>query len=306
MPKVSVIINCYNGEKFLQETLDSLKKQSYQDFEIVFWDNCSSDGTATIAKNYGQKMNYYRGDEVVSLGKARNFALEKVRGEYIAFLDADDLWEPSKLKQQVEIMESNTEIGLVCTNFVELNMLSGKRINVYSKQSGYLEFNDFIIHYNYSLSSFLIRVDAIRALNHFFDERLRYAEEFELFARIALKWKIFYLSDPLITYRIHKSMSSIQLLPIKAKEYNICIESLKKEEPEFSNRYPDVEEGLCFFRDFSDAKFNTSIGNNKNVRKLMRPYILRNHRALLFYLNACLPSVISMKVYDRVYQIKGF
>ena len=102
-PKVSVVMNCFNSERYLREAIDSVFAQTYSDWEIVFWDNASTDNSARIAKSYGPRLKYYRGDENVSLGEARNYALGKARGEYIAFLDCDDLWAPDKLQKQIPL-----------------------------------------------------------------------------------------------------------------------------------------------------------------------------------------------------------
>ena len=75
MEKVSIIINCLNGEEYLGQTLTCLKKQSFQDFEIIFWDNGSTDATEKIAKKFDKRLKYYRGEETIQLGAARNMSI---------------------------------------------------------------------------------------------------------------------------------------------------------------------------------------------------------------------------------------
>ena len=101
---VSVIMNCYNGEKYLREAIDSVYSQTYKDWEIIFWDNASTDRSAEIAKSYNSKLKYFRGEKTIPLGAARNKALEKCSGDYVAFLDCDDLWMEDRLKKQMELM----------------------------------------------------------------------------------------------------------------------------------------------------------------------------------------------------------
>ena len=72
---VSVIINCYNGQKYLAEAIDSVFSQTYKDWEIIFWDNCSTDDSAKIAKSYGEKLKYYCSNTNTTLGEARNKAI---------------------------------------------------------------------------------------------------------------------------------------------------------------------------------------------------------------------------------------
>jgi len=113
VPTVSVIMNCYNGEQYLKEALDTIYAQTYQDWEIIFWDNASTDSSAEIARSYGDKLKYFRGEKTVPLFAARNYALKEARGEFIAILDCDDLWLPTKLEEQVPLLEKDEKVGLV-------------------------------------------------------------------------------------------------------------------------------------------------------------------------------------------------
>lgn len=116
-PLVSVIMNCLNGEKYLREALDSVLNQSYQNFEIIFWDNLSTDSSKKIFHEYKDKrFKYFLGEKYSKLYEARNYAISKSSGEYIAFLDVDDLWGVDKLKRQIEGFK-NPKVGIVCSNY---------------------------------------------------------------------------------------------------------------------------------------------------------------------------------------------
>lgn len=305
MSKVSVIINCFNGAEYLKETLDSLKSQTYQDFEIIFWDNCSTDNTQEIAKKYGSQLKYFRGERTVPLGEARNLALSKVQGDYIAFLDADDLWEVDKLRLQVNELDNNPEVGMVCSNFQLLNMMTGE-ISISDKVAiqKELSFSEFVSKYNYSLSSFLIRKKCFDNLEYLFNPSLKYVEEFELFLRIAYAWKIKYLSEVLVTYRIHNSMNSMKLIDEKFDEYNIVLNTIKKLDNEIEDKYPEVIKWISFLRDYSGAKSVIRKGNNKLVRELMKPYLNYNFRAKCFYFLALMPSITTKKIVSILYKNK--
>ena len=104
-PLVSVIINCYNGEKYLREAIDSVFAQTYENWELVFWDNQSTDSTREIVESYkSDKIRYFYAPKHTPLGEARNLAVEKANGEYINFLDADDVWMPEQLSNQVRLL----------------------------------------------------------------------------------------------------------------------------------------------------------------------------------------------------------
>ena len=115
-PLVSVIINCFNGEKYLREALLSVSKQTYTNLEVIFWDNQSSDNSKKIFSEFKDKrFRYYISDEHTSLYKARNKAIQKSKGEYLAFLDTDDWWTEDKLERQISSFKDN-KVGLVYSN----------------------------------------------------------------------------------------------------------------------------------------------------------------------------------------------
>ena len=133
---VSIIMNCYNSEQYLKEAIDSIYSQTYQNWEIIFWDNASTDNSSNIANSYDNRVKYYLALETVSLGKARNFALEKASGEYIAFLDCDDVYSPDKLQKQVKLMH-NKNYAMCYGSAVIINE-RGKEIkrNIVKNKSG--------------------------------------------------------------------------------------------------------------------------------------------------------------------------
>lgn len=120
LPLVTVIIPVYNGGKFLEEALQSVFDQTYQNIEIVVVDDGSTDNTAEIAQSFSQVHYIYQENQGVSV--ARNTAISRAGGEYIAFLDADDIWMPDKLSIQIEYMLGNPEFRITTTdktNFLE-------------------------------------------------------------------------------------------------------------------------------------------------------------------------------------------
>ena len=100
-PAVSVIMNCLNAEPYLREAIDSVVAQTYPDWEIIFWDNASRDASGAIAKSYGERVRYFRGETTVPLGEARNLAIAEAKGRYLAILDCDDVWLPEKDRKSV-------------------------------------------------------------------------------------------------------------------------------------------------------------------------------------------------------------
>ena len=120
-PLVSVIVNCRNGEEFLETSINSILNQSYKNFEIIFFDNNSTDQSLEIIKKINsEKIKIYQSKKLLKLYNARNLAISKSRGKYITFLDVDDSWEVSKLEKQIEIIKKDLS-DVVYTNFWVIN-----------------------------------------------------------------------------------------------------------------------------------------------------------------------------------------
>ena len=106
---VSVIMPIYNAEKYLADTLNSIFEQDYKDIEMVLVDDCSKDSSAKIISEYQKahpEIVYYLQEKNMGAGAARNKALELAKGQYVAFLDSDDIWLQGKITRQIELMKS--------------------------------------------------------------------------------------------------------------------------------------------------------------------------------------------------------
>ena len=108
-PLVSIIVPSFNSEKFISETILSIQNQTYTNWEIILVDDCSIDGTIAIIENFSKddpRIKWFQLSENSGTGVARNMAINKAKGRYIAFLDADDLWKPEKLQKQIDFLVS--------------------------------------------------------------------------------------------------------------------------------------------------------------------------------------------------------
>ena len=141
-PLISIIVNCFNGEKYLNECLNSILSQTYENYEVIFWDNKSTDSSKLIFLDVKDiRFKYFSDNDHVTLYSARNKALKVTTGKYIAFLDVDDLWYPDKLEKQVKVMEENSEIGFCYSGFKFLSENSKNLNSAYNNKklkSGYI------------------------------------------------------------------------------------------------------------------------------------------------------------------------
>jgi glycosyltransferase involved in cell wall biosynthesis len=113
---ISCIIAVYNGERYLRETLDSILAQTYRPLEIIVADDGSIDGTARVAADYGDRITYVRQSQK-GYAVAKNLGLSAARGDFVAFLDADDLWHSEKLARQMVRLRERPEIDLCFTRY---------------------------------------------------------------------------------------------------------------------------------------------------------------------------------------------
>ncbi|MDI6758016.1 MAG: glycosyltransferase family 2 protein, partial [Endomicrobiia bacterium] len=172
-PRVSVMMNCHNSARYLKEAIDSVYSQTFGDFEIIFWDNASTDSSAEIAKSYTDgRLRYFRSDEKTTLGKARNLALKKSEGEYVTFLDCDDIWLPEKLEKQVAAFERG-KADFVYSNYYIYNQRKNvKKLAFSGPQPEGLAFEDLFLRYPIGILTVALKISKLSAMEELFDESL--------------------------------------------------------------------------------------------------------------------------------------
>lgn len=206
MSLVSIVMNCFNGEAFLKQSIDSVLIQSYTNWEIIFYDNASTDNSKKIVQSYNDtRIKYFFNKKNIKLGSARNIALSKCNGDYIAFLDVDDIWLVDKLKLQLELFLKKPDLGLVYSDslwFNENSKIEKKSLDKNSKIRGFC-FRELLNNYKLTMSSVVLNKKALIQQSTFFDERFQLLEESDLFKRIAYDWEIDFVDEPLVKWRIH-------------------------------------------------------------------------------------------------------
>jgi len=215
-PLVSIIMNCYNGETYLNESIESILSQTYKNWELIFWDNQSKDNSAKIFKNYKDiRLKYFFSKKHTGLYKARNFAIERSEGDYIAFLDTDDLWVKNKLELQMKYFFTN-DVGVVFSNlWIAKKNLKRKKLyekNIFPKGDIY---KSLIKKYNIGIITAVIKKDYYKKLEKKFDERFSIIGDFDLFLRLSKICLFESIQEPLAFYRLHgKNLSNLN----KSKE----------------------------------------------------------------------------------------
>lgn len=292
MPAVSVIMNCYNSARYLREALDSVFAQTFRDWEVVFWDNASTDASPGIAQSYGDQVRYFRAPTTTPLGIARNLAIAESRGDLIAFLDCDDVWLPEKLRKQVALFENNPQLGLACTDtvvFEEGRELSRMFANGRARRGKV--FAELIRDQWISMSSAMLRRSALERLEEWFDPTLSMSEEADLFYRIAKDWDLDFVDEPLTRWRVHGVNSTFRHFDRFAEETRLILEKHRRLYPGYDHLYPDVAALLTRRAAFQQAVAWWKQGRGKDARNLLTPYTsslkVRAFRLLSYFPGSC-------------------
>jgi|TARA_B110000977_G_scaffold188229_1_gene256235 glycosyltransferase involved in cell wall biosynthesis len=222
---ISVVVNCYNGEKYLLKTLQSIKEQKYKKLEVIFIDNCSTDGSAKIFKNINDKrFKYYKTKKKVKLYKARNLALNKCRGDFITFLDTDDWWDKNFLSSRKSFFNSSKDYGFSYSNCFHHHENTNKT-KIFSKiffSSGFVTknlLNDYIV----KMGTIIIKKKIVKLYK--FNENFNIIGDYDYILRISEKFKAKAFNDCLVTIRIHQNNFSHSNRKLFYNEFKCWIKS---------------------------------------------------------------------------------
>lgn len=208
MTKVSVVIPAYNAMAYLPDAVQSVLMQTFTDFEVLIVNDGSSDNLVQWAKSITDKRVQLISQARQGVSVARNTGISKARGEYIAFLDADDLWQPTKLAKQVEFLDSHSLVGLVST-WVTLIDEQGKFLS-----AAKLCFKPNNI-WQQMLEQCLISCGSVPMVRRscfetvgLFEPSLQFGEDWEMWTRIAARYDFGLLEECLVSYRQHSKNAS--------------------------------------------------------------------------------------------------
>lgn len=212
-PIVSVIIPGYNPVVYLPETVESVLNQTVSELELIVVNDGSTDNTLEVAKSYETDPRVTVIDQKnqgVSVARNRGFAESK--GQYIAFLDADDVWLPNNLEAKIQKFQRDPELGLVHTDVAIINEHSQKTGEVKRGKEGYI-LNDLLLWNGDCIpapSSILVKREAVESAGGF-DPNLSYGADQDFFFRVAAQYKIGRIPEPLGLYRVHGSNMSLNI-----------------------------------------------------------------------------------------------
>ena len=224
-PLVSIIINCFNGEKYLSQAIESILDQTYKNWEIIFWDNKSTDRSSEIFKSYNdERFRYFNDNEHTPLYKARNLAIINCEGEFISFLDSDDWWVPEKLEKQMKLF-NNDEIGLVYSNHYIYDEDTQKKKLAFNNLPSGLVTNSLIKYYNVGIITVIVRKRILNNVSENFNNKYNIIGDFDCILRLSKFNKFGCIQEGLAYWRSHKNNSTYVNYELQIKELEFWLKN---------------------------------------------------------------------------------
>lgn len=199
----------YNAETFIGESIESVRNQEYQNWEMFVVDNCSTDKSRDVVLGYAEKDPRIKlitsGSNSGSPARPRNIGVKDAQGKYIAFLDADDLWLKEKLGKQVDFLEQHDDVFLLYSRYLVLKngkILDNKIVPpIYKMKSGRI-FDSLFLSDNF-IPCLTVIFRNRHTENYLFDENPESMEDFDLWLKISKNEIISFIDEPLAVYRVH-------------------------------------------------------------------------------------------------------
>lgn len=214
--KVSIIMNCKDGEKTIFEAINSIIYQTYKNWELILFDNKSKDKSIAIAKSFKDtRIKIFKNKKKVKLGYARFCALKKAKGDYLCFLDTDDLWLPKKLQEQIKFFKKKN-VGAVYTNSIFFNDKKSFVLYKTNQVSGYI-FPNLLNKYHISFDTIMFKNFFLKKNNIKIDKKFDVIHDLDIILRLSKICKIIYCPKVLSKWRMsevsdsfHKKKTIIQ------------------------------------------------------------------------------------------------
>jgi len=295
--KVSILMNGYNCEKYVAEAIDSVFSQTYDNWEIVFVDNCSVDKTSKIVHSYqDDRIKYFKTKENIPLGAARKLGLEHCTGEFICFLDTDDLWLSHKLELQLGLFDKEPSLKMVYTGVYFIDGF-GNSIGSYTPKADNKDvFKRQLVRYEINQQSVMIRHD----FNFSFDQTKKYSVDYCLFMSICAKYKVKRIQEKLVKYRLHDSNFSHTASELEWIEQKDALDQIFNTTPGLKAKYLR-EYNLAYARVYYyKARHLMSKGEAANARSALRKYAMSSGFYFGLFVLSMLPAFVWNSIHKKL------
>ncbi len=206
-PLVSVIMPCYNMERYISDSIMSVRQQTYPHWELLIVDDASTDGTEAVIESHCQqdsRIHFTKKDIHFGIADSRNLCLKMAQGQYLAFLDADDIWQPKKLEKQLAFMMKKG-IGFSYSSYDCIDE-TGQPLNKIVKAAGDLDYEAYLRNTIIGCSTVIINKDIVGAIEV---PNYRTSEDTATWLDILKKSHLAYaINETLVSYRIRRKSAS--------------------------------------------------------------------------------------------------
>ena len=298
-PLVSVVIPVYNASRWIAETLDSVLAQDFTDLEVIVVDDGSTDDTAAVVTGFGDRVSCIRKPNG-GQPSARNVGIRAARGEYIAFVDADDLWAKEKLRLQMDLLKETKLAWVYCDAFA-FDDKSGKRLyrfgNVAHQYAGDILESLFITDFIPSPTP-VIRKSVFEHVGYFDEDRaVHIGEDWEMWLRIAACYPIGLVPESLADYRVHPTSMTGSVTPLSRLRGHLGV--IEKAMLRESARLGPLYKGVTFNCYIKAGRAMAGQGNVAGAREMFAQAIHcqpDRGSAYVFWLSTLLGSTVLGKV----------
>lgn len=234
-PLVSVIMPAYNARPFIEDSIRSILNQDYPNMELVVVDDGSKDGTPEAAEQFGSRVKVLRQNNA-GPAAARNRGIAAAQGEFIAFLDADDVWLPGKVLMQVQYLQGHPDVGVVFGGFLRwypqadgsflpppapVNL--GSPLRLVPEHSGWI-YKDILLDSVICIITAMVRRSVFETVGSF-DESLRTGEDYDFWLRVSRQFRADKFDRTLAYYRMHAT-STTKVPRKENNEYTVLLRTL--------------------------------------------------------------------------------
>ena len=302
-PLVSIVVNCYNGEKYLKNCFSSILNQTYKNWELIFWDNASEDNSKNIFLSYDDsRFKYFSSKTNVNLGQAREWAINKCEGEYIAFLDVDDEWIPEKTEIQLrEMLKDNYVLsygGIICIDY------ETKKTKVRNPKykSGYL-FSENMFQFDINMPTSMIKRSSLLKKKINFDKKIKASEEYCLYMQLIYKEKVCVINKPIAKYLVRQNSLTNQSIRYWADERIYTLNKILDKNPESLLEFPKEFKEAFARAEYYKLRYNLDKDNldkaKQSAMKIYKNSFTYFTIAVLLFISHNLLKFVFKKYYKR-------
>ena len=282
-PLMSVLMNCYNGEEYLREAVESVIAQTYSNWELIFWDNQSKDRSAEIIQSYADpRIRYFRAPQHTNLAPARRLAVDQSRGDYICFLDCDDSYLPENLATKVAWME-RTQAAAAYGGVIYMDEQSIERHRRLPEVRNGVIFEFLLRQFDADISTLVVSRAVMQRLGINFSDDIVGSTEYDLLMQVAATERCVTIPEYLARLRHHRESLTYSLIGDWASDRNRTLRRVRERVPGIEIAYAAAFAEAYARADYYHARWLVTVGRRPDALACLRSIVGAGWRYLAVY-----------------------